>query len=450
MRLILLVLVLPFVAIASLGFAAPPNIVLLLSDDQGWPDYGFMGHPHVHTPNLDKLARRGALFPRGHVPTALCRPSLATLITGLYAHQHLITGNDPSPILAPTDSMRYGELREELISRIDRHPTLPKLLAKRGYLCFQSGKWWEGSYRRGGFTGGMTRGFPEPNGRHGDDGLAIGRRTMKPVFRFIDRAIEKERPFFLWYAPMMPHEPHNPPEPLLAKYLDDVDLPSVAKYYAMCEWYDETCGQLINYINEKGLAENTLFVSLGDNGWIQNPTGRGPIRSKLSPYEGGTRQPIIFTWPGTIPPQRRDEHISSIDIAPTILSAAGAPIPSSLPGKNLSPALRDKKPLDRDAIFGETFAHDIADLNNPEASLLYRWVIEGKWKLLLTYDGADSARDRHPTMPVDADRRPQLYDLETDPHETSNLAAKNPELVARLAKRISDWWLVTERKTLLE
>src|SRR5690606_22332762 len=131
------------------------------------------------------------------------------------------------------------------------YPTLPKRLAERGYQSFQSGKWWEGSFRRGGFTQGMTRGFPEPRGRHGDDGLKIGRRGMRPVFRFIDSAVQQQKPFFLWYAPMMPHALHNPPERLLEKYRSKVDSLSVAKYYAMCEWFDETCGRLIRYIDKK-------------------------------------------------------------------------------------------------------------------------------------------------------------------------------------------------------
>jgi arylsulfatase A-like enzyme len=76
----------------------PPNIILIISDDHAWTDYGFMGHRHIETPHLDRLAQRSALFPRGYVPTALCRPSLATLLTGKYAHQHRLTGNDPSPL----------------------------------------------------------------------------------------------------------------------------------------------------------------------------------------------------------------------------------------------------------------------------------------------------------------------------------------------------------------
>lgn len=431
--------------------SAPPNLVLLISDDQGWTDYGFMNHPHVRTPNLDELARRGALFPNGHVPTALCRPSLATIVTGLYAHQHRITGNDPSHSLAAPNSPRYAELREQMIEHIDRLPTLPKLLAQRGYLSHQSGKWWEGNYKRGGFTHGMTRGFPEPGGRHGDDGLTIGRQGMKQVIEFIDHSVQSEKPFFLWYAPFLPHEPHNPPERLLTKYRNQVDSIHVARYYAMCEWFDETAGKVIDHIDQKGQTENTLFIYLSDNGWIQSPEAPGRAeRSKLTPFEGGTRQPMIFTWSGTIAPQRRQELISSIDIAPTVLSAAGADIPANLPGKNLLPLLREAKPLERDAIFGETFAHAVADLDQPEESLLYRWVIEGNWKLLLTYDGTDGPPSRYRTIPPDADLRPQLFDLSADPHETKNVAANHPEIVARLAQRIADWWPVAERKAMTE
>ena len=425
---------------------SPPNIVLILSDDQAWTDYGFMGHKLIQTPNLDKLAARSAVFTRGHVPTALCRPSLATLVTGLYAHQHKITGNDPSHALAKPDTPAYADLRERLIGHIDRQPTLPKLLAERGYLSHQSGKWWEGPYRRGGFTHGMTRGFPDPRGRHGDDGLKIGREGLKPVFDFVDQALADKKPFFLWYAPFLPHTPHNPPERLLAKYRDKVESLQVAKYYAMCEWFDETCGELIGFIDQKGLTKNTLFVYIADNGWIQDPSANGyALRSKQSPYEGGVRQPIMLSWPGVITPGKRDELVSSIDLVPTMLSAAGAKIPQGLPGLDLMPVVRDGKSLNRDTIFGETFAHDIADIDRPEASLIHRWAIEGKWKLLLTYDGA---LGRYASTHPRTEKRPQLFDLSTDPHEERNLAADNPQVVARLADKIADWWPVTERKTI--
>ena len=162
-----------------------PNIVLILSDDQAWMDYSFMGHPAIQTPHLDRLAARSATFRRGYSPTPLCRPSLMTMITGLYPHQHGVTGNDPKPDKSLSNA-EYAAQREQLISCVDQLPTIPKLLGEHGYLSMQSGKWWEGNYSRGGFTHGMTRGFPKPGGRHGDDGLQIGRKGMQPVFDFID------------------------------------------------------------------------------------------------------------------------------------------------------------------------------------------------------------------------------------------------------------------------
>ena len=178
----------------SIGCTEPanqlPNIVLIISDDQGWTDYGFMGHPVIQTPHLDRLARESIVFRRGYVPTALCRPSLMALATGHYAHRHGVTGNDPSPRPAGFDSDLFRERRATLISFIDRFETLPELLADRGYLTHQSGKWWEGSFQRGGFTHGMTRGFPEEGGRHGDAGLTIGREGLEPLTDFVDMTIE--------------------------------------------------------------------------------------------------------------------------------------------------------------------------------------------------------------------------------------------------------------------
>jgi arylsulfatase A-like enzyme len=434
----------------------PPHLVFIISDDHAWTDYGFMDHPHIETPHLDRLATQSALFPRGYVPTALCRPALTSLATGLYAHQHRITGNDPAllPEMLPRDGQRglrtepdaYRALREELIAQFDRHASLPRLLHKLGYLSHQSGKWWEGSYARAGFTHGMTRGFPQPGGRHGDDGLRIGREGMTPIFEFIDHAINAERPFFIWYAPFLPHDPHNPPDRLYQKYkAKGIPSDSVARYYAMVEWFDETCGQLLDYLDARNLASNTLVVYIGDNGWIQQPDGPGfAPRSKQSAYEGGVRQPTMFRWPGVIQPGNRgDQLCSSVDIMPTALAAAGARIPDQLPGYNLLPFLKSGESSPRQMVFGETFAHDVADIGNPEESLLYRWVIEGRWKLLLTYDGKVGRYARHHPR---TEKRPQLFDLVADPHENHNLAAEHPRTVARLAAELQSWWPVTQRR----
>lgn len=446
---------------ASVAFAADPsrpNIVFIISDDHAWTDYGFMGHKQIETPHLDKLAARSATFQRGYVPTALCRPALATFATGLYAHQHKISGNDPTLLpemvtksgkggkaakaaKQPGEPEGYQALRAQLISHIDRQPTIAKLLGQQGYLSHQSGKWWEGSYQRGGFTHGMTRGFPQPGGRHGDDGLKIGREGMTPIFDFIDHATAEKKPFFVWYAPFLPHTPHTPPERLFKKYkAKGIASDFVANYYAMVEWFDETCGQLLDRLEQKGLTQNTLVVYIADNGWIQqeNAGGFAP-RSKQSANEGGIRQPTLFSWPGTIQPGKRGEQLcSSIDIVPTALAAAGVTAPKNLPGFNLLPVLKTGRPTPREIVFGETFAHDIASLERPADSLVYRWVIEGKWKLLLTYDGIVSERYAK-SNPRD-EKRPQLFDLLADPHENKNLAASQPETVARLAARLEQWW----------
>jgi uncharacterized sulfatase len=440
---VLLAAILPLTAFAA---EPSPNIVLIISDDQAWTDYGFMGHKDIKTPNLDKLASQSIVFRRGYVPTALCRPSLMTLATGHYAHRHGVTGNDPSPKYAKHGSKLYNDRRAALISYIDKFQTLPELLAERGYASHQSGKWWEGNFKRGGFTHGMSRGFPQPGGRHGDDGLKIGRTGMKPIEDFVDTAVEQEKPFFLWYAPFLPHTPHNPPARLLDKYKKEGRPLPIARYYGMCDWFDETCGQLIGYLEKKKIRDDTLIVYVTDNGWIQNPNRGGYApRSKQTPYEGGVRTPIMFSWPARLETGERKELVSSIDLVPTILAAAGAKIPDDLPGLNLLPNLVESKAIKRETIFGESFAHDIADIEKPEASLLFRWCIEGRWKLLLTYDGeVNRYKSTHPRT----EKRPQLFDLTTDPHESKNVAAEQPEVVARLAKKIAAWYPVKERKVL--
>ncbi len=434
-----------FLCVLSLNRAdAQPNIVLILSDDQSYTDYGFMGHESIQTPHLDRLASESALFRRGYVPTALCRPALMTIATGLYSHHNRTTGNGPAPTSAnEAHAENMGkDIRELLISHIDKTGALPQWLAEKGYVSHQSGKWWEGSYQRGGFTEGMTRGFPHPGGRHGDEGLKIGREGMEPVFDFIDRAVENEKPFFVWYAPFLPHTPHNPPERLLKKYAVDDRPASLANYYAMCEWFDETCGELLNHLDDAGVAEDTLVVYVTDNGWIQQPAGKGYApRSKRSPYEGGTRTPIMFRWPGTIPPDDRPELCSSIDLVPTILAAAGAEGPHDFPGLNLLPELKSGDAIERDTIFGESFAHDIADIENPQASLLYRWVIRGYDKLLLTYDGA-TGKMKYPPQGGE----PQLFDLEKDPQENNNRASAHPQLVEELRGLLNEWYPASQRQ----
>lgn len=401
-----------------------PNVVLIISDDQAWSDYGFMGHPHIQTPNLDRLAEQSLTFTRGYVPDSLCRPSLATIISGLYPHQHKISGNDPAPLSGLNAAQSRGRpayraAQHALIAHVDQMPTLPKWLATRDYLSLQTGKWWEGNYARGGFTHGMTRGFPEPGGRHGDDGLKIGREGLQPIYDFIAEAKQQQRPFFVWYAPFLPHTPHTPPDEILARYQNHAPSLPIAKYWAMCEWFDQTCGELLDHLDAQGLRENTMVVYVTDNGWI-NRADRSAYapRSKRSPNEGGVRTPIMVRYPPLTRPLMDDSTLaSSVDIAPTVLAACGIDAGQELPGINL---LDVDARQSRTQVFGEIYSHDVADVDRPEASLTYRWTVRLPWKLIV------------PNGPQDGSQMPELYDLIDDPNEQTDLASKHPNVVQQL------------------
>jgi len=410
-----------------------PNVVFILSDDQAWGDYSFMGHDHIETPRLDGLAEESVLFTKGYVVAPLCRPSLMSLATGMYPHETRITGNDPtSPPPPPWGDWDFP--RERLLANIDRLPTLHGVLGDHGYLTMQSGKWWEGSYQRGGFTHGMTEGE-----RHGDKGLVIGRETMQPIFDFIDEAQERGKPFYLWYAPFLPHTPHNPPERLMKKYIDKIPSYRVARYYAMCEWFDETCGQLLDHLEAEGLRENTIIYYACDNGWIQSRDHkRAAPGSKMTVTEAGIRTPIMVSWPDKLEPGVREERILSIDLVPTILSAVGLDAPDEVSGKDLWRSLRKGKPVQRDIIFGEGYRHDMVDPEHPEKSLLSLWAIEDDWKLIISFENEIVKRPSwHAPL---RDQGFYLYNLKDDPRETRDLTYVFPDKVDRLAEKILDWY----------
>jgi arylsulfatase A-like enzyme len=410
-----------------------PNVLVILGDDQGWGDYSFMGHPHIRTPRLDQLAKEGLTFTRGYVPDSLCRPSLATIISGLYPHQHGIVGNDPpwegmstgAPRPAHTQPA-YVQQRLAYLSHVDAMQTMPDFLAPHGYQSFQCGKWWEGNYVRGGFTHGMTEGDFTKDGRHGDKGLAIGREGIQPIEDFLDGCQKSSSPFYLWYAPFLPHAPHNPPQRLLEHYQSKTDSLPIAKYWAMCEWFDESCGQVLDALDRRGMTENTMVLFVCDNGWINLPNASAYApRSKRSPNEGGIRTPILVKWPAKVQPKRDETAlVSSIDLVPTALAACGLAIPPELPGINLMDAT---SVAERKAIFGEILQHDIQSQTDPAASLQYRWVIRGDYKLI---DPAKSL----------AGESVHLYHLKDDPTEDHDIASEKPGLVESLQQQLNDWW----------
>ena len=421
-------------SLSTLSVAATPqpNVLLIISDDQGWEDYGFMGHPQVSTPNLDKLAARSLTFTRGYSPVPLCRPSLACIATGLYPFQHRVTANDPTlpdkgaSSITGRGNPSYARYYQAIIDNFAKRPNMVRDLTSHGYSSFQTGKWWEGDpVKTAGFSHAMTAGTKKGD-RHGGAGLEIGRQGLDPIFQFIEQTDGK--PWFVWYAPMLPHDPHNPPDDLLQKYLKVAPSESVARYWGNVEWFDRTCGDLLAHLEKIGQLDNTIILYTTDNGYIPDPDKkRGPApRSKLTPYEGGVRTPIMIAWPGKISPRMDREHLATnLDLWPTLASLLKLPLPATLPGINLTD---ETSVAARHSIFGEQYPHNIADVNNPTAGIETRWVVDGWWKLIA------------PDQVNMKGGKPELYDLKNDPWEKVDLADKEPARVEELLKKINTWW----------
>jgi len=454
------------VGINAVG-ADRPNVILIISDDQTYRDYGFMGNERVQTPHLDRLAARSARYVNGYVPTSVCSPSLATLLTGLYPHQHGIHFNHPPPGNSAFNKMtsrsEYERVRSRSFELIRNQPTLPRSLAKAGYRCLQTGKFWEGHWRNAGFTEGMTVFEPPPgqtfggvrtlaNGAkaahgNGDWGLKIGRETMKPIHDFIDDCAAHKTPFFVWYAPYLPHQPHDSPR----KYFDLYrDQPGIAEhevpYFASISQFDDTVGDLINFVESKGLRKNTLFVFVTDNGWTPGTRKHKSQKdffyhtkeSKRSPFEDGLRTPILLSWPGVVKPATHEGLVNSIDLVPTILSAAGhaAAMPDR-PGVDLMPSARADAELSATrAVFGEIYPGDATSLRDPSRDIAYRWIRDGDYKLIAPH----SQPGANPWGGYLS--KPALFNVAQDPGERNNLADQSDQTrrIARLEKMLNHWW----------
>ena len=187
---------------------------------------------------------------------------------------------------------------------------------------------------------------------------------------------------------------------------------------------------MITHLEKKGLRDDTLVVYQSANGWVSiRRRGDYAPRSKGSPYDAGVRSPVIYSWPARLKPAVSESLVSSVDVVPTILAAAGAAPPKKeLPGMNLLPVMEGKANLDDRTVFGETFARNVADLENPEAVLLNRWVIHKRYKLIVACGGeADEATE------------PELYDLLDDPFEQKNLYGTRPEVYESLRASLEAW-----------
>jgi uncharacterized sulfatase len=356
----------------------------------------------------------------------------------------------------------YARVRSRSFYLIRSAHTLPRFLATQGYRSLQTGKFWEGHYSNAGFDEGMTVFAPVPGQEfggnrtlasgelvahgNGDWGLKIGRETLQPIGDFLASLGEGQR-FLLWYAPYLPHQPHDAPAEFVQRYRDSGGLPRhLIPYYANCSWFDHTVGNLLEILRKHETLDRSLVVFLNDNGWTpsENPQPNRPAEfaqtrtSKRSPFEDGLRTPILLSWPGVIPPGRHTALVSSIDVVPTILDAVGLQDKAApLPGISLLPAARGARSLaENRPVFGEIYPGDCHKLGHPSEHIAYRWVRQGTWKLIVPHSqGKKTPWGKY----LD---RVALFNLAQDPGETRN-RADDPEVAAQrklLTELLDDWW----------
>lgn len=411
---------------------APPNIVVVIGDDQSWRDYGFMGSPVARTPHLDALAESGTVFTHAFTTASVCRPSLRSLLTGL----------EPQRLDALEEELRAEDAPMAELAAIRDVHTIPRMLGQHGYVSFQGGKHWEGPHGLVGFTEGTaTAAAPDSPAldaireTSGGRGLELGRSTMTPLFDFL--SAHRDDRFLVWFAPMLPHTPHDPPRAFVDLYAEtDLSRPQ-KRYFGNVTRLDARVGELLARLDDLGLRERTLVVYLADNGWDQIDTG-GPVdpllggpRGKFSIHENGFRTPMIVSWPGTLPAGRRDDSlVSALDLMPTLLDFAGvASPPPDRNGLSLRGLLEGRAALPREQLIGGMDQLRVPPEERDGTRLLAIrdesgfFLREPEWRYVWI-----------PERGVEA-----LYAIAEDPWEQHDLAARHPERVARSRAAVQAW-----------
>ena len=416
--------------------ARAPNVVLIVTDDQGYGDLACHGNPHLKTPHLDRLHAESVRFTQFHVsPT--CAPTRSALLTGRHEFKNGVT--------------HTIQERERLTLAAT---TLPQVLAEAGYATGIFGKWHlgdEDAYQPGkrGYGevfihggGGIGQSYP------GSCGDAPGNRYTNPVVRhngtfeattgyctdvFFGAAMKwiegaKGRPFFCTITPNAPHAPLDCPPGSDAPYAGKVPA-DVAKFYGMIANIDANVGRLMAKLAALGIERDTLVIFLTDNGTATGAKtfNAGMRGAKGTPYTGGTRVPSFWRWPGTLPAGVDVNALTAhIDVLPTLLEVAGVkPSPElakQIEGRSLHPLLRD------------------AGAAWPNRTLVTH---VGRWPTGQAANHAyskASIRDERWLLVFPEPGKRELYDRPADPGEATNVLAANPGVAARLQAEYDRWW----------
>jgi N-acetylglucosamine-6-sulfatase len=446
-----------FAAVTALSLASAaerPNIVFVLVDDLRWDALGCMGHPFVKTPNIDRIAKEGALFKNFFVSIPLCAPSRGSFLTGQYAHTHGII-----------DNTERSALSHKLV-------TFPRLLHDSGYETAYVGKWHMGTddTPRPGFDRWVSF---KGQGVYVDPMLNIDGMASKTPGYITDLLNEQAlkfvraghtKPFALYLAHKAVHGPFTPADRHKDLYADAEFKPAASANDSLegkpaltrplenapkkktgekkgkkagekqvpafgglarnqlraLAAIDEGVGQLLQALQEAKQLDNTLFIFSSDNGYFWGEHGLG---DKRWAYEESIRDPLLIRYPKLIKPSITfDQFVLNIDVAPTILEAAGVPVPSSVQGRSLLPLLKDPKTPWRDSFLTEYF-QEKAFQRTPT----WQAVRTDRWKYI-----------HYP----DLEGMDEVYDLKADPYEMRNLikasTAPIAQLKAELEKRLKE------------
>ena len=424
-----------------------PNIVFIMADDLGWTDLGVMGSDYYETPNIDRLASQGMLFTNAYASAANSAPSRACLMTGMYTPRHGIFTVSPSA--------RGDKTKRKLIPILNTEDvradfiTMAEALQKCGYQCGHVGKWHLGDDKEG--TGPLSQGFvfniageragtpysyfypyclPDKSKCH--LGLEKGTPGEYLTDRLTDEAVSfikshKDAPFFLHLSHHAVHTALQAPASVVDKYKNK----PVGKYHtnpvyaAMIEKLDDGVGKICRAIQEMGIEENTIIIFYSDNGGSEPVTDNYPLHGgKGTPYEGGSRVPLIIKWPGKIPAGTRTSvPVIGVDFYPTFVHLAKGETSGNPDGRDIFEVVKNKE-TERD-LFWHFPAYLESYLNGGKdfRARPYSSIRSGDWKLIYNYE----------------DKSMELYNLKEDLGETRNMAGLNPQKKEELYNKLMKW-----------
>ena len=446
--------VLPAFGLRAEARASRPNIVLIFADDQGWMDVGYQGSDFIETPHLDRLGREGMIFTSGYATAGNCAPSRACLLSGNYTPRHHVyavnstdRGNKKCMRLVPIPN-KSGLAKENI--------TMADALKAAGYATGHFGKWHlhgkDGALpSEQGFDVTFDS-FGEGEVKEGSEGNKKGPpEDPKGVYALTRKACafveaNRERPFFCYLAHHAIHGPLQGRPHSVSRF----EAKKPGRYlksamYAACTFdLDDSVNMLLEKLKQLGLEEKTLLVFTSDNGATQQ-SPQEPLRgNKGSYYEGGIREPFIVRWPGVVKPGTKcDVPVTNVDLFPTFLAAAGAPVPAGkvLDGESLLPLLKGEGSLKRTGIFWHFPGYlNQAVIRGRELDVRTGFrtrpvsvIRKGDWKLHLFHEEwvLDGGREK-----LDTNNAVELYHLAEDIGERNNVAngnkAKRDELLADL------------------